>query len=80
MIEGLFAGRGVPHLSFEDSVDPEPPGATPSPFGDPDDQGAPAPPADGGVMHAGGEQGEGDEEDVESVESLVEVVTEETEG
>jgi len=78
--ESLFARRSIGHLSLENTVDPEPEGGAPNSFSDPDDQGAPAPPADGGMMHSGGPQSDGDKEDVEGVESLVEVVAEETEG
>lgn len=78
--ESFFAWRSVGHLSFEDTVDPEPEGGAPGPFSDPDDQDTPAPPTDRGVTHSNGLQGDGDEEDVKGVEGLVEVVMEKTEG
>ena len=67
-MERLLAWGGVGHLSLENTVDPEPPNSAPSPFSNPNDESAPAPPTDGRMMHSSGEQGDGDEDDVNSVE------------
>ena len=78
--ESLLPRGGVRHLPFENAIDPEPPNSAPCPLSNPDDEGAPCPPTDRGVMHAGEPQSEGDEEDVKGVEGLIEVVAEEAEG
>lgn len=79
VLEGLLPRRGIRHLALKNAVYPEPPNGAPSPFGNPNDEGAPAPPSDGRMMHTGGVQGDRDEEDVKCIEGFIEVVAEEAE-
>ena len=79
-VQSLLSRGSVRYLSLEDPVYVEPPNTAPNPLSNPNNEGAPAPPSDGGVMHPSRVKDDRDKEDVGCVEGFIEVVSEWAEG
>ena len=79
-IQSLLSRGSVRHLSLEDSVYVEPPNTAPNPLCNPNNEGAPAPPSDGGVMHPRSVKDDRNKEDVGCIEGFIEVVPDWTES